>query len=289
MAEEEKSNGAAPSPEGEVWSAITAFEQILEAMPEDRSSLEALSHAYAQIGDHARAKDYLVRLTRVILNEGDSAAAADLLEKLRPYVNDDAEVRELVESIQQISTESPALEAPVSAPAAAPAAPVRMAFRMADELSFAWNLHEAGQITQDEYAQVVQDLSEMSVGNSETTISLLHVLQGRAFKNLEQIIGYAAGQCGTPIVSLANFEVQYQACRLLPVKFMIARGALPFDLLGSHALVVVLNPYDKQLREDVQVLAGCPCDFFVTLPSDFDLGLERVKSLTAEAEIEGKA
>ena len=159
-----------------------------------------------------------------------------------------------------------------------------MTFRMADELAFAWNLHEAGQITQDEYAQVVQDLSEMSVSTNNTTISLLHVLQGRGFKNLEQIVAYAATQCSTPIISLSNFEVQHRACALLPLEFMTARGALPFDLLGSHVLVVVLNPYDKQLRDDVQALTGRPCDFYVTLPSDFDNGLDRARALIEEAD-----
>ena len=38
--------------EAEIWNAINAFEQMLEAMPNDRVSLEALSHAYEQIGDH---------------------------------------------------------------------------------------------------------------------------------------------------------------------------------------------------------------------------------------------
>lgn len=284
--DDETRNNAASAGESEVWSAISAFEQILEAMPEDRSSLEALSHAYAQIGDHARAKDYLVRLTRVILKEDDRPAAAGLLEQLRPYVDDDEDVRELVASIGEIPSEAKADE-PVVASPASPAAPaVRMRFRMADELAFAWNLHEAGQITQDEYAQVVQDLSEMSVGNNDSTVSLLHVLQGRSFKNIEQIVGYAAIQCGTPIILLSNFDVQRQATSLLPIEFMLARGAIAFELLGSHALVAVLNPYDKQLQEDVQTLTGRPCDFFLTLPSEFERAVERARAFIEEAEEE---
>ena len=48
--------------EAEVWSAISAFEQILEAIPNDRASLEALSNTYEQIGDHTKAKEYMLRL-----------------------------------------------------------------------------------------------------------------------------------------------------------------------------------------------------------------------------------
>jgi len=284
---EKQDTGKERTPEDEVWSAISAFEQILEALPEDRSSLEALSHAYAQIGDHARAKDYLVRLTRVVLKEGDARASKDLLEKLRPYVDDDAEVRELVESIgrseqsAEEAAESPGKELPAPAPAGDS---VRTSFRMADELAFAWNLLEAGQLTQDEYAQVVQDLSEMALSSNETTVSLLHVLQARGFKNLEQIIGYVATECGTPVVSLANFEVQHQACTLVPFDFMVSRGVLPFELVADHALVIVLNPYDRQLRTDVESLAERPCHFFVTLASEFDQGVERVRALLNEGE-----
>ena len=61
--------------EEEIWSAISAFEQILEAMPNDRASLEALAHAYEQIGDQTRGLDYLIRLTQVVLEEGDGGTA----------------------------------------------------------------------------------------------------------------------------------------------------------------------------------------------------------------------
>ena len=72
MAAEETGDKGRKQLEEEVWSAIGAFEQILEAMPEDRASLETLSHAYGQIGDHARAYEYVLRLGRVLLVEGDS-------------------------------------------------------------------------------------------------------------------------------------------------------------------------------------------------------------------------
>ena len=71
--------------EEEVWNAIAAFEQILEAMPNDRASLEALCHAYEQIGDHTRAKDYVIRLVDVLVEEGDGAAAKRLSDRLVAY------------------------------------------------------------------------------------------------------------------------------------------------------------------------------------------------------------
>ena len=81
--------------ESEVWAAIAAFEQILEAMPNDRASLDALADAYEQIGDLAKAKEYLVRLGNVLVDEGDVAAAQGILEKVRGYAGEDEAAEDL--------------------------------------------------------------------------------------------------------------------------------------------------------------------------------------------------
>ena len=75
-AQQKKDKEKSLNAEEKIWDAISAFEQILEAMPDDRASLEALAHAYEQIGDHARAKDYTIRLGGVLVSESDAEAAA---------------------------------------------------------------------------------------------------------------------------------------------------------------------------------------------------------------------
>ena len=82
------------TPEEEVWSAIGAFEQILEQMPEDRASLDALWRAYERIGDRTRAGQYLVRLAHVHLKAGDRAAAEALRATLESYAADDTSAAE---------------------------------------------------------------------------------------------------------------------------------------------------------------------------------------------------
>lgn len=274
--------------EEEIWSAISAFEQILEAMPNDRASLEALSHAYEQINDHTRAKDYILRLGNVLVDEADAKAARELLEKIRPYAEEDPGAGELVARIEKLTTEQGPGAAPAEAEAqtrqsqAVAGEQVRTGFNMAEELSFAWNLLEAEKLTQEEYASVVQDLTEMSTGDSVDTISVLHVLEVRGFKNLEKIIVFVSKECGTPIISLVDFELQPKAVSILPLDFMVRRGVLLFELLGKDAMAVVMNPYDKQLRKDVETQAGKKCHFFITLSSDFDQMLAKITDVLAE-------
>ena len=65
--------------EAELWNAIAAFEKILEALPNDRVSLETLVGAYEKIGDYARSLEFAFRLTRVLekVNTGMFQKATD--------------------------------------------------------------------------------------------------------------------------------------------------------------------------------------------------------------------
>lgn len=267
--------------EERVWNAIAAFEQILEAMPNDRASLDALANAYEQVGDHTRAKDYLVRLGNAIIQDRDIEAGKGIVEKVEIYAEHDDNARQLLAKMKDFLSAQKESLAAVKAEsqlkhAKAGAADVRSNFNMADELSFAWNLLEAGELTQEEYASVVQDLTEMSASDSNATISVLHVLEARAFKSLEKIAGFVSRECLAPIISLSSFEIQSAIVSMLPMDFMVRRGAIVFELLGNNALVVVMNPYNKQLRQDIEAVTGKKCHFFMALSSDFDQAIAKL-------------
>lgn len=272
--------------EAEVWNAISAFEQILEAMPNDRASLEALSHAYEQIGDLTKAKDYIVRLANIVLEENDTEIAAALIDKLKVYAAEDSDIAELLSRIESVSEAAPKEKTPAKSGEKGgekKASQARATFNMAEELAMAWNLLEAKQLSQEEYASVVQDLTEMSAGESAATISVLHVLEARGFKSLEKIIGFLVKECRAPFVTLSCFDLQTEAVQLIPYEFSLRRGALVYELMGKNALAVVMNPYDKQLRQDVESITGMKCHFCLALPSDFDQTLLKIQELLGAA------
>jgi hypothetical protein len=275
--------------EAEVWGAIAAFEQILEALPTDRASLEALWNAYEQIGDFAKSRGYLFRLGNVIADEEDVDVARELLDKVRPLAAEDESAKTLLGRLEKLverqkpaaggaSTAAGGGEGRSQQARSAAAEHVRATFSMADELAFAWNLLEASQLTQEEYASVVQDLTEMSAVESATTVSVLHVLESRAFKNIDKIMVHVSKECGAPIISLASFDFKSDEVTPLPTDFVMGRGAFVFEVIGKDALVVVMNPYDKQLRKDVETLTGRKCHFFMSLPSEFDKALANVSA-----------
>lgn len=275
--------------EEEVWTAISAFQQILEAIPNDRASLEALAHAFEQIGDHTQARDYLLRLGNVMVEERDADGAQALLDRVDVYAASDGGAAGLAQRIRGLvdgSSQQEDVSASVPAEDAVGTDTIsemrRRTFNMAEELSCAWNLMQAGELEEEEYASVVQDLSDMSSREADVTVSVLHVLEGRTHRSLERIINYFAHHCGTPYISLTSFDLQSAAVNLLPMDFIVRRGTLIFDLVGKEGMAVVMNPFDEELRKDIEMQAGIRCHYYVTLPSEFDLAVGRVKEMQTD-------
>jgi len=268
--------------ESQVWSAIAAFEQIVETIPNDRVSLEALSHAYEQVGDLSRARDYLTRLANVVIEENDRDAAEFLRERLVRFSATDPIARDAGARIDRflntvhpqvkqfdLSGERLEVEAKKEDEAESRNAHV------ASELSFAWTLFQAGELTQEDYAVVAQDLSAISSNSALVTVSVLHALHDRGNRSLDRIMAFAARDSGVPIVPVSLFEITETVLGFLPREFMIRYGVMPFELMGRDVLVVLLNPYNKPLRQRVQALIGRQCHFFMTPPGDFDSMMDR--------------
>lgn len=274
--------------EDQIWNAIAAFEQIVETIPDDRVSLEALSHAYEQVGDLARARDYLVRLAHVVAAENDRESAALLRERLAQHA-DDPRIRDASQRLDTLlAAGKPVREFEITEQGGQPALPQtqedsrqktseaeQRGTHVAAELAFAWSLFDAKQLNQEEYAQVAQDLSEISASQVPVTVSVLHVLHDRNHRNLDNIIAYAARESGLPVIPLALFDVQDSCFELLPRGVIVRYGAMVFDLMSKDALVVVLNPFNKELQAETERICGRRCRFFLTTPANFDAVVEK--------------
>jgi hypothetical protein len=282
--------------DSEFWDAIALFEGILQGMPEDRVSLEALSLAYEQVGDLTRARDYLQRLAVVVARERDREAAELLKERLQRYAGADDPAS--VAALRQLED---LLAAPV-APARAAGGPrdgeatVRTAPRSAvaqrqgilrREMDFAWALLQDGDLKQEDYAAVVQHMTEMQASGRVATISVLHALQSVSATTLDAVLLNASRRSKLPLLPLTSFDPQADAFTRLPLEFMLAQGALAFERIGEDLLVAVLNPVDPALKRDIEAASERRCHFFLVAPNEFDTMAEtirtRLRALTEEA------
>ncbi len=264
--------------ETELWNAIAYFEKILEALPNDRLSLETLANAYEKVGDHTRAQDYTLRLAHTLLDEADDDGIGDLINKIRQFDQSEPEVQNILARLESLQPKK--VRALVRDEANATS---RRSANIAGEISMAWNLLQAGKLSQEDYARVVHDLSEHSARNLDAPVSTLHVLQDRHHPGFNDILLFVALACNLPIIALDRFDIQPETAALLPLEFVVKRGALIFERMGPDALAAVLNPYDTQLTQDLEDVTGCVCHRYLVAPSDFDATLETLKKLQPAA------
>jgi hypothetical protein len=249
------------------------FEDILEASPRDQVALESLAFIYEANGDRDRAREYVLRLGQSIALDGDAELAAYILDRMNEYGLCEGEGANLCELISQLMSD----QGDVSISSAQNLSDDTLStFNLMDELAFAWELFEAGELTQDEYSQVANDLSEMASDRHLSTASVLHVLESRAFGGLERLMGFVARSMNVPIITLSAFSIPEEFHTILPREFMIRRGVLVFDTIGDDALAVVMNPVNMELRRHVEALLKCRCHYYIALPSEFDSALARI-------------
>lgn len=268
--------------ENQVWSAIAAFEQIVETIPDDRVSLEALSHAYEQVGDLSRAREFLARLVDVVIRDADQPAAQVLQERVVLFASSDPIARELQSRLEAfLLKETPAPQTFTLADderleelRKAEEAEQRSA-HLAAELAFAWTLFQSGELTQEEYAAVAQDLGQLSGNTAATTVSVLHALNDRGSRGLDHVLAFVAKDTNLPLIPAAQFDTPDAVWQMIPRDFSVRNGVIAFELMGQDLLVAVLNPYHKALREKVESLTGRRCHFFICLPADFDAVMEK--------------
>lgn len=260
--------------EAELKSAIVAFEQILDAEPNDRLALETLADSYAKLGETAQALTYLTRLADAVIAENDMQAAKDVAARLK-LLPDSPAVQDTLKRLREHVRKSGA--------ALAPEMKEVIAHDITREVSLAWDLMQAGELSEEDYAQVVQDLSENSGKRLEVPVTVLHALHDRNHKGLEKVVAYLARASGRPFISLSHYEVQLDLVGLLPNEYLTHRGAVVYERIGRDLLVAVLNPFDLELQEDVRRLTDRRCHFCVVNAVEYDNMLLNIRKMRESA------
>lgn len=262
--------------------AIALYEGILQSNPDDTAALEALAAAYDQTGNILRARSTLLRLADVLVKTQDSAGAVGAIESLRPLAMADFDALEALNSLEALVAEKPPSEAELAARAAsshasssaieAPPSGVALDKQILDrEMRLAWDLLQAKEINQDEYATAIDDLtSQLSSGDDTRTISLLHALVDRNVPGFERIYRYVLSHGNCPYVSLASFDARDISLGNVPPQYLRRQGAFAFESLENELLIALLNPVDPTLRKDLEHYLGVPCHFYATKPDEFD-------------------
>lgn len=268
-------------PEPEVLDTIVAFEALLESMPDDVSTLDALLHSCLLAKDTGRIRRYLVQLARIHLRQNRLADAQALLPELRAQAKDSPEITALIKEIE--SQESESAEEPAPLPALNETE-LRQS-TLQSELAFAWYAHDRQLLTREEYAQMVQDLTELASNPMlGTTVSLQHALKNRERPNVEHMLATVTRDAHISAVPVSHFDTPPAVAQLLPMTVIRIQGVVPFERIGAEVLIALLNPFNDRLRAEISASIGARCHFYLTTSTEFDRWVEKQTALAASAE-----
>jgi len=105
---------------------------------------------------------------------------------------------------------------------------------------------------------------------------LQDVLVEMGFVDEQDIFNWLKMFTGIPVVELADSEVDEKAAKLVPYKFAVSNGVIPFRIEGDQLYVAMSNPLDVNVRDELRRLTGFEVKPFLALPSSIQKAIERV-------------
>lgn len=277
MAEENENKApaaeATPKFDARLAEGVAYFEQMLEIMPEDRTTLEFLVVAYDQLDQHEKGQKSLVALTKLLIKEGDLAALTGLLPRLE--ASDYAPAKALFLKVSTLTAPAPDLT-PEKPKALTDSERAALATQDAVETERALlgMLRENAVIDEAQEGQIVQQLEASPTDGRIFLISALQILEKENLPAFERATEFLADQYGTPPIPLAAFEPNKGYFGAYPSELVRMRGFVPFAKLGDLMLIATLNPADERLKAEIEKVG--PCRFYLGDPSAAEAALAKI-------------
>ncbi len=255
---------------------VETLEQILEVMPEDYFTLHTLYETFIKLEQPEKAFEYLARLADFATRSQNEESVVFVLQQYDALEDPGSEVEGRKAQLRALLTtlvgEPTDKELKIEGEVEAP-----VTQDIDAEMALAWDLYQEEQLTQEEYSNVLHDLTEMSSHAVGVPVTVLHILHDRQFSRFERLMTYLCEKSGIPIISLSSYEENEDLNDVLPPDFLTRRGVLPFAAIGNDLLVAVLNPFDKIRMRDAEKAAGQRCHSYLVPPNEYDLRLAQIK------------
>ena len=256
---------------------IAYFEQILQVLPDDRSTLEFLCIAYAQTGEVEKRCKVLSSLAQVLVRERDFESAEKLLPTLGELEGGEIKAAELKlrAMLSAVGVKTAGVNA-VSAAAAGGSLPDDKSGAIAAERSLLDWLESTGTIDKELAGKVREQLDALSSAKGVFLISVLSMIESENPLTAEMASAAVADESRTPPIALEAFDQYLALAPELPENFLKMRGAIPFGKVADEMLVALANPMDRILRKQISAYFGGKCHFYFVPPLSLNLVLAKL-------------
>jgi hypothetical protein len=258
---------------------VAYFEQMLEIMPDDRTTLEFLVVAYDMLGQHEKGQKALVSLAELLVKEHDLEALKGLLPRLE--ASDYAPAKALFLKVSTLTAPTPDLT-PERPKELTESEKTEIAAQEAvqTEKMLLHFLKEAGILSDADYDLFSSHLVAPNVGGRVFLISALQILKNENPSLYEKSIEYLADHFNTPPIPLAAFDPPAVNFEGYSKRIMRLRGVVPFAKLGNTMLIAMLNPADAALKAELE--AAGPCRLYLANPVEVEAALNKAFSTASE-------
>ena len=82
-------------------------------------------------------------------------------------------------------------------------------------------------------------------------------------------------QCNLPFIAVSKHEIDPAVLALIPPEIARRERIIPLDRIGKILSVVMQNPLDNELREDVERLTGCCIATFISTRAEIESALTK--------------
>jgi len=273
-----------------IYEAIQFFEQMLQTMPADRSTLEFLALAYEQTDQQDRRRDILIRLADTLLAEEDFENATIIATHLKSFTDYPPAclAAERVETVVHAHRTMQAAE-PESAASvpqeekAAVADVVAQPARTFDddvqalthtassaEMDLVWLWIDNEIIPKDICMDVLHVLTDRPTTSEPMLVSALAIVDELHPELTDTIMEAMQRLAEAPIIPLDLFDIIPDVLTLLPRPFMQIRGVLPFATMANDMLVATLNPLSAELKQEIEARCARQCHLYLIHPKTWN-------------------
>ena len=91
----------------------------------------------------------------------------------------------------------------------------------------------------------------------------------------EEIAQILTVQYGFPYLPLAGYEISREALMLIPENVAKQYNLVPVDKIGDLLTIAMSNPLNIQAIEDIEMLAQCKVQVFVSTMSDIAAAIKK--------------
>jgi hypothetical protein len=274
-----------------ITEAIEFFEQMLQSMPGDRTSLEFLVVAYEQTGQTEKRRDCLISLAKTLLAEKDydnAQVIAGHLSAFSDYPPAQAAVAKVFEEVQgqilkgQYHRDMEVMGAAAVASGEGGLEDAGLAVHAlsrsasAAEMDLVWLWKEREYLPKEMCMDVLHELTDRPVTDTPVLISALALLDEQRPEMTEALMEAMQKDSEIPAIPVELFDIAPAAAKLLPLVFIQVKGVVPFAVMGGEALVALMNPFNQKLQEEIKRLAGRPCHFYLAHPQTLAPTVEKL-------------